>query len=1029
MNYPVGSLWRLWDLQVHTPYSYLNNEFPMNFDEYARVLLSKAVEKHIAVIGITDYFTIEGYKQLRTLLDDKNRLNRLCGEEVAIAARNILVLPNIELRTNPIRDNQGQDSRVNFHVIFSDIITPEQIEEDFLHEVKFTAEGNPGGADESWSLTVYNLEQLGRRLKQQHQPFARKSDLCVGMMNAVVDHGNVSNILEKNSSIFKNRYLLVVPADEDLSRCSWNGQGHLFRKIMIQKAHILFSANPGTREFGLGLRHPSIEAFVEEFKSLKACIHSSDAHNLGSLFEPDERRYTWIKADPTFAGLMRILKEPDTRVFIGIEPPTLERQRSNPTKYFNQISIRKKVESTSHEHWFDINIPINTGLVAIIGNKGSGKSALSDTIGLLGNSAREDHFSFLNLSKFRRPKDNKAKEFEASLQWLSGSSAQCNLSDNVDVTSVETVKYIPQHYLENICNEITSGEGSEFDKELKSVIFSHVEEENRLGFETFDDLIGFYTYETKSHIELLQQQLHNANESIATLDEKLSTEYRQKLEQLLQHKQEEFEAHLQIKPVEVQQPDKDPNVENHSTELTSAIQEIRYELEAVETEIINITDKRKQFLRRKAVAEKLQAKMENLQRTFDAIKEDCSECKELGINISDIVTFSINLREVEKIQHDADEEIKKCTQKLLEEEVGTPAFRRKTCLKQIDEILQAMDMPNQLYQQYLEQLASWEEKKNEIEGGVDTPGSLKNIKSQLEQLKQLPSMLEKMKNQRKEIVGEIYNEISNLTNRYKSLYSPIERTIEQNALVNEGLQIGFSVQIVQDKFEERFFTFVQQGRRGTFCGIEEGQKQLRRMLAECDFSTQEGILSFVEAIDDATRHDLRYKEKPEVRVSELLRKGTQPVDLYDFVFSLGYLSQRYALTWGNRNLEQLSPGERGALLLVFYLLVDKDTIPLVIDQPEENLDNESVYKMLVPCIKQAKERRQVIIVTHNPNLAVVCDADQIIYAEMDKPGGNKITYETGAIENPVINKHIVDVLEGTRPAFDIRDAKYKLVES
>jgi len=201
------------------------------------------------------------------------------------------------------------------------------------------------------------------------------------------------------------------------------------------------------------------------------------------------------------------------------------------------------------------------------------------------------------------------------------------------------------------------------------------------------------------------------------------------------------------------------------------------------------------------------------------------------------------------------------------------------------------------------------------------------------------------------------------------------------------------------------------------------------MIREADFSIPEGVLSFVETLDHALRHDLREEGEPEVRVSDLTRKGTDPVDVYDFVFGLDYLFPRYALTWGDRSLEQLSPGERGALLLVFYLLVDKDTIPLVIDQPEENLDNESVYKMLVPCIKQAKERRQVIIVTHNPNLAVVCDADQVIYSEMDKPGGNRITYTTGAIENPVINQHIVDVLEGTRPAFDIRDAKYKLVES
>ncbi|MDQ7067548.1 MAG: hypothetical protein Q9M40_06025 [Sulfurimonas sp.] len=85
-----------------------------------------------------------------------------------------------------------------------------------------------------------------------------------------------------------------------------------------------------------------------------------------------------------------------------------------------------------------------------------------------------------------------------------------------------------------------------------------------------------------------------------------------------------------------------------------------------------------------------------------------------------------------------------------------------------------------------------------------------------------------------------------------------------------------------------------------------------------------------------------------------------------------------------RGSEQLSPGERGALVIIFYLLIDKGDIPLIIDQPEDNLDNESVFEYLVPYIKQAKQNRQIIIVTHNPNIAVVSDAEQIIYTEIDK---------------------------------------------
>ncbi|MCK4394221.1 AAA family ATPase, partial [Candidatus Bipolaricaulota bacterium] len=360
---------------------------------------------------------------------------------------------------------------------------------------------------------------------------------------------------------------------------------------------------------------------------------------------------------------------------------------------------------------------------------------------------------------------------------------------------------------------------------------------------------------------------------------------------------------------------------------------------------------------------------------------------------------------------------------------GAPAHLRKQLLTKVGELRRTMDVPNQRYQQYLEDLSKWEARRKEIEGGTDIPESLGYFKTQIDGLERLPADLETIKSERAATVRAIYQEIDALARMYASLYSPIEKAIAGDPLRDQGLQIGFKVSIMPENFEERIFRLIHQGRRGTFCGVEEGQKKLRKMLREADFSTPDGVLAFVDSIDTALGLDLRDGDRQPVRIADLVRKGTEPVDVYDYVFGLEYLFPRYALTWGARTLDQLSPGERGALLLVFYLLVDNDTIPLVIDQPEENLDNESVYRMLVPCIKKAKEKRQVIIVTHNPNLAVVCDADQVIYSDMDKPGRNRITYTTGAIENPAINHHIVDVLEGTRPAFDVRDAKYKLVDT
>ena len=112
----------------------------------------------------------------------------------------------------------------------------------------------------------------------------------------------------------------------------------------------------------------------------------------------------------------------------------------------------------------------------------------------------------------------------------------------------------------------------------------------------------------------------------------------------------------------------------------------------------------------------------------------------------------------------------------------------------------------------------------------------------------------------------------------------------------------------------------------------------------------------------------------------LARRISNKEEFYSLLYGLQYIDVSFRLKMGGRNLEELSPGERGIVLLIFYLALSKSNMPIIVDQPEDNLDNQSVYGKLVPCICAAKKRRQVIIVTHNPNIAVACDAEQIVFA-------------------------------------------------
>ncbi len=145
MSLKRGSEWRKWDLHVHTPYSYLNNQFGNDFDNYVKQLFLNAILHQITVIGITDYFSIDGYKKIRNeYLNNDTKLKSLFTDEQINQIKRIKMFPNIEFRLNKIIGT----NRVNFHVIFSDEVLIEDIEENFLHELEFIYEGNPQNSDE-----------------------------------------------------------------------------------------------------------------------------------------------------------------------------------------------------------------------------------------------------------------------------------------------------------------------------------------------------------------------------------------------------------------------------------------------------------------------------------------------------------------------------------------------------------------------------------------------------------------------------------------------------------------------------------------------------------------------------------------------------------------------------------------------------------------------------------------------------------------------------------------------------------------
>jgi hypothetical protein len=120
-----------------------------------------------------------------------------------------------------------------------------------------------------------------------------------------------------------------------------------------------------------------------------------------------------------------------------------------------------------------------------------------------------------------------------------------------------------------------------------------------------------------------------------------------------------------------------------------------------------------------------------------------------------------------------------------------------------------------------------------------------------------------------------------------------------------------------------------------------------------------------------------------------------------------------------REFSKLSLGQQQSILLTLLLSSDGSD-PLIIDQPEDNLDGEFIYSSFVPVLRRAKERRQIIIVTHNANIAVLGDAEQIIV--LKSLGDGSVIRARGSIDDPTTRKEACSILEGARAAF-LRRAK------
>lgn len=944
-----GSTWNIWDFHLHSPCSILNNNFGNpehsdTWDKYINAIELKVREKKIAAIGVTDYFMIEGYKKLRQYQDEGK-------------LKNILLLPNIEFRINQvvnvIKGDKSNPKRLNLHVLFSSEVQVEDIEENFLHDLDFVYEEDAFNSGEKRKLKIKNLSDLGKKLKDQHPKFQDKSDLFIGCMTAVVDASQIKDVLEKKPSIFKGKYFIVL-AEEGLSLLNWDTQAHGVRKILMQMSHCIFSSNDKTKEFCLGKTHETVEKYISEFKTLKPCIWGCDSHSLDERFlEPlnspgNQINYCWIKSEITWDGLKQILYEPEERIKIQENSP-------EPMKSIYTIDLicARDSQINSKLKLKGFNIDLNPNLIAVIGGRGSGKTALLDIIASCyrdGDKLEKKENSFF-YRLYGKDKDKMNAPIKINLKSISGDEISKEFGRERKSFEKSDINYITQKHFEDL-----SSDYERLNEYIFKLIFSKFPDE-KLKYELFMDKIQSRLNGLQK-INLSIQQLKNDIKNKDNLKASLQEKEGRRLDYV--GRINEFESKSQVSE----------DVKKVSDGLFEAkkerqkIESILDRLDEIDRELENIINLKNKLL------------------NFNHVIEEMILTNHLEVDLfPEKIMESINL-------------------------VGLISERNRIPLSTI------LDDKNKIIKDYTYRINEFTD-INKIIGDLTQKensvlGEIADINSKLLELDKKEEKIRDLEKQRSICFICIIDMFLELKKFISSLLNKLENG-NDDILDNTSFE---AVIIFDDK---KYISVISNKINHRNLSEEEIENLLRKeilnnlkeMIREREELQKEAHKNITDMLTDLG-NDLFSKSKGNPTYA----------DFFDNIFQVP-LKVNINIYLDGISLESLSMGQRAIILLKIILAYDDK--PLLIDQPEEDLDNRYIYEHLVEAFKRAKNKRQILIATHNANLAVNTDAEQIIVAKYEK---GTISYELGTLENPRTKKDLKQILEGGDAAFRKREEKY-----
>ena len=483
----IGSQWKRWDPHIHAPGTILNNQFGDD-DPWGKYLTAlEGRTPKIVAIAVTDYYVTDTYEEA------------LKHKEAGRLPDVQLIFPNVELRL----DVAAKTGFVNVHLL----VSPE--EPDYLAQLqRILSRLQFRAHNDRYDCTRSDLIRLGKcadaSIINEH------AALEYGATQYKVNFSELRDVYHSSEWAKKNILIAVAGGTGDGTSGMRQASDKTIRKEIEKFAHIIFSSSTAQREFWLGQRGETIRSLRENYNGCKPCLHGSDAHEQNTVGQPDENRYSWIKGGLEFDALRQACIDPEGRAFVGSEPP----HSAMPSQVISHLSI-------SHASWAQTtNIPFNPRLIAIIGARGSGKTALADMLAAGCDSISPSVWSANESTtpSFLARARQIIGDAAVTLSWEGGETTDRSLDgrDADNRFSFPRARYLSQQFVEKLCS--SSGVSDGLIREIERVIL----EAHPLGDR--EGVIDFAEFRKQRTIRY--QQAHSREkEAIYDLSERIALEF------------------------------------------------------------------------------------------------------------------------------------------------------------------------------------------------------------------------------------------------------------------------------------------------------------------------------------------------------------------------------------------------------------------------------------------------------------------------------------------------------------------------